>query len=57
MLAFRLFTHDGTLGALNLYSYRSDAFSVVDREDGLAIATHIAIAVTAAEQVTNLSRR
>lgn len=55
VLAFRLFTHHDTLGALNLYSYRRDAFTDVDQEDGLAVAAHIAVAVTAAEQVDNLT--
>lgn len=54
VLAFQLFTHEDTLGALNLYARRVDGFDETDREEGLALAAHIAIAVTAAQQIDDL---
>ena len=56
VLAFQLFTHEDTLGALNLYSRTEDAFKDDDREEGLAIAAHIAIAVAAAQKVEHMTR-
>lgn len=55
VLSFQLFTHEDTLGALNLYSHRRDGFDASDREDGLALAAHIAIAVTAAQSIQDLT--
>jgi GAF domain-containing protein len=54
MMCFRLFTHSDKYGALNFYSRRSDAFDEVDREHGLALAAHTAIAMAAAQQVDHL---
>ena len=54
MLCFRLFTHEDRLGALNLYSGRTDAFDEDDVEHGLAIAAHAAIAVAAAQEIAHL---
>jgi transcriptional regulator with GAF, ATPase, and Fis domain len=54
VLAFQLFTHEDTLGALNVYSRTRDAFDESAREDGLAIAAHIAIAVAAARRIGQL---
>lgn len=47
----RLFTIKDTLGALNMYATKPDAFSAEDRADGLAIAAHIAVAVAAAQNL------
>jgi GAF domain-containing protein len=55
VLSFQLFTHGDTLGALNLYSRERDAFTADDRDNGLALAAHIAIAVTAAQKIDNLN--
>ncbi len=54
MLCFRLFTHDDNYGALNFYSRQTDAFTEEDRENGLAIAAHAAIAVAAAQEIDHL---
>ena len=54
MMCFRLFTHTDKYGALNLYSRKPDAFDEVDREHGLALAAHAAIAVAAAQEVDGL---
>lgn len=43
-LSFQLFTYEDRLGALNMYSRTRDAFDDEDREEGLAIAAHIATA-------------
>jgi GAF domain-containing protein len=56
VLSFQLFTHEDTLGALNLYSRVKDGFSEEDRQDGLALAAHIAIAVAAAQQISHLTK-
>ena len=54
MLAFRLFTSDDTLGALNLYGNRRGGFGVEDRDHGLALAAHIAVAVRSAQRIAQL---
>ena len=54
MMCFRLFTHGDKLGALNLYSRQSNAFDDDDREHGLAIAAHTAIAVAAVQEIDQL---
>lgn len=54
VLCFRLFTHEGTLGALNLYSSRVHGFDATDRDEGLALAAHIALAVSAAHRISSL---
>ncbi len=53
MLCFRLF-NDHTLGALNLYSTRLDAFDEDDLAEGLALAAHAAVAMTAAQEAEHL---
>lgn len=55
ILSFLLFTDQDTLGALNLYSANEDGFSEDDREDGLALAAHCAVALAAAQDVENLN--
>ena len=47
----RLFTIKDTLGALNLYATKPDAFSEADRAEAVAIAAHIAVAVAAAQNL------
>ena len=51
IFAFRLFTHDNIVGAINMYSRSPGAFDAEDRDDGLALAAHIAVAVAAAQEV------
>ena len=48
MLSFRLFVEEDTLGALNLYSRRVDAFDESARAVGAILAAHAAIALTTA---------
>ena len=54
MLCFRLFTNQDTVGALNLYATIPDAFDTDDRDQGLALAAHAAIAVAGAQNVDHL---
>jgi transcriptional regulator with GAF, ATPase, and Fis domain len=48
MLCFRLFVLEDTLGALNLYSKRVDAFDERSRTAGLVFAAHAALALASA---------
>jgi GAF domain-containing protein len=54
VLCFRLFTVQGTLGALSMYASKVDGFDAEDQAEGLALAAHIAIAVAAAQSVEQL---
>lgn len=54
MLCFRMFTIEDTVGALNLYSTRAGAFDADDREVGLALTAHAALAVVASQQIETL---
>jgi hypothetical protein len=44
ILAFQLFADQQTMGALNFYADRPDAFGAADVETGLALATHTVLA-------------
>jgi len=54
IVSYRLYTTRDTLGALNLYSRRPDAFDTDDIYNGLALAAHVAVALAASQQVENL---
>ena len=54
MLCCRLFTHEGLVGGLNLYSYAVDGFNDDDIEDGLALAAQAAVAIATARQIEQL---
>lgn len=56
VLCLQLFTHEDTLGALNLYSRGRDAFAERDREEALALAAHVAVAVASADAQEHLRR-
>lgn len=49
MLCFQLFVTHDTLGALNLYSGRLNAFESEHRTTGLALAAHVAVALSSAQ--------
>lgn len=53
-LGFRLFTSDESLGALDLYSHRTDGFTSDDVDNGLALAAQISIPLVAAQNEENL---
>ena len=54
MLCLQLFTHANTLGALNLYSRTPNAFDREDLDDGVALAAHVAIALSASQNRADL---
>lgn len=54
MLCVQLFITQDTLGALNLYSSQPDAFDVDDQATALALAAHIAVALSAAKEFESL---
>ena len=54
IVSYRLFTADDTLGAMNLYSLRTDAFDTEDVHNGGALAAHVAVALAEAQNVTHL---
>lgn len=54
MLCLQLFVADDTLGCLNLYSRERHAFDVHDRTTALALAAHIAVALSSAHDIHNL---
>lgn len=55
MLCFQLFTHEDSLGALNLYSMREDAFTQEDLVEGSVLAAQVAVALAAARRIENLN--
>ncbi|MET0997911.1 MAG: GAF and ANTAR domain-containing protein [Marmoricola sp.] len=54
IVSYRLFSGENTLGAMNLYSLRKDAFDLEDIHSGGALAAHVAVALVEAQNVTNL---
>jgi len=54
MLCLQLFVTHDTLGALNLYSKTPNAFTAEDRHTGLALAAHVAVALSAARNDEDL---
>ncbi|MAU84487.1 GAF and ANTAR domain-containing protein [Gordonia sp. Z-3] len=49
-LSFHLFTHKGTIGALNVFADEVDAFTAESEEVGLIFATHAALALGAVRE-------
>jgi GAF domain-containing protein len=54
ILSYRLFTTKDTLGALNLYSHKTNAFDSDDILNGQALAAHVAVALSASQHVEHL---
>lgn len=54
-LCFQLFTRADVLGTLSLYSTTRRAFDEQDRDEGLALAAHVAIAVAASQREQQLT--
>ncbi len=55
MMCIQLFTDEKRLGALNLYSKRTDGFTHDgDSHEGLALAAHVAVALAAAQEIEHL---
>lgn len=57
ILGVRLFVEDRTLGALNLYSTRRDAFDDTDVALASVFAAHAALAMSTAKRETELEHR
>jgi len=55
MLSFRLFVTETTLGSLNLYSSRRNAFSRDAENDGQLFASHAAVALVCAQHEAQLN--
>lgn len=55
LLSYRLFVTDRTLGALNFYSSRVNAFDQRTEDDGTLFATHAAVALIGAQREAQLS--
>ncbi|MTB87757.1 GAF and ANTAR domain-containing protein [Aeromicrobium senzhongii] len=53
ILSLQLFVGPDSMGSLNLYSQSPQAFGTVDRVSALALASHIAVAMTAAKDKDN----
>ncbi len=54
MLSFQLFTHENTLGALNLYSGQAQGFPVEAQTLGAVFAAHAAVALGQSQHVAQL---
>ena len=54
ILSYRLFTTEHTLGAMNLYSLRPDAFDADDINNGLALAAHVGVALATSQTAEHL---
>lgn len=54
IVSYRLFTTEDTLGALNLYSRKPDAFDTDDVYNGQALAAHVAVALAASQNAAHL---
>ena len=57
ILSLRLFVEEDTMGALNLYSTKQDAFDDTDVALASVFAAHAAVAMSAARREENLERR
>jgi len=55
-MSIRLFTSDETLGALNLYALKPDAFGHEDLLEGVALAAQAAVALSASLEEEHLHR-
>lgn len=56
VLSCRLFTTRDTLGAMNLYSHRPDAFDHEDVYVALALSAHVAVALADAQNAEQMER-
>jgi len=54
VLSCQLFTDEDAVGALNMYSDRTQAFDGDDHAEALALAAHIAVAMSAAQETQGL---
>jgi transcriptional regulator with GAF, ATPase, and Fis domain len=57
MLSFQLYVEKDNLGALNLYSYRPDAFDDESEHVALMFASHAAVAFADAQRIDQLNHK
>ena len=57
MLSFQLYVEKDNLGALNLYSYRPNAFDDESEQVGLMFASHAAVAFADAQKIDQLNHK
>jgi len=57
MLSFQLYVEKDNLGALNLYSYRPNAFDDESEHVGLMFASHAAVAFADAQKIDQLNHK
>lgn len=56
MLGVRIYTHEGTIGSLNAYSRRTEAFDLEDQEVAHVLARHAGVALRSRLKIDNLDR-
>ncbi|MFA6574782.1 MAG: GAF and ANTAR domain-containing protein [Nocardioides sp.] len=54
IVSYRLYTAQDTLGAMNLYSVKPDAFDADDVTTGHALAAHVGVAMAASQNAEHL---
>lgn len=54
IVSYRLYTTRDTLGAMNLYSLKPDAFDADDIDNGHALAAHVGMALAASQHAEHL---
>lgn len=54
IVSYRLYTTQDTLGAMNIYSLKPDAFDADDIDNGHALAAHVSVALAASQNVEHL---
>lgn len=54
IVSYRLYTTQDTLGAMNLYSQKLDAFDADDINNGEALAAHVGVALAASQNAEHL---
>lgn len=54
IVSYRLYTTEDTLGALNLYSKKLDAFDADDINNGQALAAHVGVALATSQHAEHL---
>lgn len=54
IVSYRLYTTQDTLGAMNLYSTKPDAFDDDDINNGQALAAHVVVALAASQNAEHL---
>ncbi len=53
-MSFRLFASGDTLGSMNLYSEKAEAFTTEDIHEGVALAAHVAVALAGSQHFENM---